>query len=45
MKRICVSCGSSPGSRTEYRVAAEEMADELARRSIGLVYGPVFEAR
>jgi uncharacterized protein (TIGR00730 family) len=39
MKRICVFCGSSEGSRPEYRVAAEEMTSELVRRSIGLVYG------
>jgi uncharacterized protein (TIGR00730 family) len=39
MKRICVFCGSSEGSRPEYRVAAGEMAAELVRRNIGLVYG------
>jgi predicted Rossmann-fold nucleotide-binding protein len=39
MKRICVFCGSSQGSRPEYRAAAEEMAAELVRRNIGLVYG------
>ena len=39
MKRICVFCGSSPGSRPEYRHAAQEMAAELVRRNIGLVYG------
>jgi uncharacterized protein (TIGR00730 family) len=39
MKRICVFCGSSQGSRTEYRTAAVEMAAELVRRNIGLVYG------
>ncbi len=39
MKRICVFCGSSPGSRTEYCAAAEEMGRELVRRNIGLVYG------
>ena len=39
MKRICVFCGSSPGSRPEYRRAAQEMAAELVRRNIGLVYG------
>jgi uncharacterized protein (TIGR00730 family) len=39
MKRICVFCGSSQGSRPEYRAAAEEMAVELVRRKIGLVYG------
>jgi len=39
MKRICVFCGSSEGSRPEYRAAAEEMGAELVRRNIGLVYG------
>ena len=39
MKRICVFCGSSQGSRPEYRAAAEEMSGELVRRNIGLVYG------
>jgi uncharacterized protein (TIGR00730 family) len=39
MRRICIFCASSPGSRPEYRVAAEEMAAELVRRNIGLVYG------
>jgi uncharacterized protein (TIGR00730 family) len=39
MKRICVFCGSSQGSRSEYRVAAEELGAELVRRKIGLVYG------
>ncbi len=39
MKRICVFCGSSSGTRPEYRAAAEELGAELVRRSIGLVYG------
>jgi uncharacterized protein (TIGR00730 family) len=39
MKRICVFCGSSQGIRPEYRDAAEELAGELVRRKIGLVYG------
>lgn len=39
MKRICVFCGSSPGSRPEYRRAAQDMAAELVQRNIGLVYG------
>jgi len=39
MKRICVFCGSSSGSRPEYRAAAEELGAELARSNIGLVYG------
>lgn len=39
MKRICVFCGSSAGSRLEYRAAAGELGTELVRRRIGLVYG------
>lgn len=39
MKRICVFCGSSAGSRPEFRAGAEELGAELARRNIGLVYG------
>ena len=39
MKRICAFCGSTQGSRPESRTAAEEMAAELVRRNIGLVYG------
>jgi uncharacterized protein (TIGR00730 family) len=39
MRRICVFCGSSSGSRPEYRTATEELGAELVRREIGLVYG------
>ncbi len=39
MRRFCVFCGSSPGSRPEYRAAAEEVGVELVRSNIGLVYG------
>jgi uncharacterized protein (TIGR00730 family) len=39
MKRICVFCGSSGGSRPAYAAAAEELGRELVRRNIGLVYG------
>jgi uncharacterized protein (TIGR00730 family) len=39
MRRICVFCGSSSGSRPEYGAAAEELGAELVRRTIGLVYG------
>src|SRR5215475_12625623 len=39
MKRICVFCGSSSGSRPEFRVCAEELGTELIRRKIGLIYG------
>jgi uncharacterized protein (TIGR00730 family) len=39
MRRLCVFCGSSMGSRPEYAAAAHALAGELARRGIGLVYG------
>ena len=39
MKRICVFCGSSSGSRPEYRACADELGTDLARRNIVLVYG------
>lgn len=39
MKRICVFCGSSAGSRPEYGKAANDLARALTARSIGLVYG------
>lgn len=39
MKRLCVFCGSSIGSRDVYRDAAQALGTELARRSMGLVYG------
>lgn len=39
VKRLCVYCGSSVGSREEYAHAARELAATLANRGIGLVYG------
>lgn len=39
MKRICVYCGSNNGSRPAYAVAARDLADELVRQNIELVYG------
>lgn len=39
MQRICVFCGSSPGRDPTYTDAARALADVLARRGIGLVYG------
>ena len=39
MKRVCVYCGSSPGGRPEYAVAARECGELLAARGIALVYG------
>jgi uncharacterized protein (TIGR00730 family) len=39
MKRLCVFCGSSSGSRPEYLAAAREMGRILGEEGIGLVYG------
>jgi uncharacterized protein (TIGR00730 family) len=39
MKRVCVFCGSSRGSRPEYAEAARELAGLLAQAGLGLVYG------
>jgi uncharacterized protein (TIGR00730 family) len=37
--RVAVFCGSSTGSRPEYRSATEQLAEALCARQIGLVYG------
>ncbi|KAF8057778.1 LOG7 [Scenedesmus sp. PABB004] len=39
LKRICVFCGSSVGSRPAYAAAARQLADAMVSREIGLVYG------
>ena len=39
MKRICVFCGSSPGAKPEYVLAARQVGALLAQRKIGLVFG------
>ena len=39
MKRICVYCGSSSGSRSEYLETATCLGQCLADRGIGIVYG------
>jgi len=39
MKRLCIYCGSSPGSRPEYAAAALACGRTLAERGIGIVYG------
>ncbi len=39
MRSVCVYCGSSPGSRDDYRTAAEALADQLVAQGLGLVYG------
>jgi uncharacterized protein (TIGR00730 family) len=37
--RLCIFCGSSPGARDDYANATTELAQLLARRGIGVVYG------
>jgi uncharacterized protein (TIGR00730 family) len=39
MKRLCVYCGSRPGSQPDYTEAAENLARVLVRRNIEVVYG------
>jgi uncharacterized protein (TIGR00730 family) len=39
MKRVCVFCGSSTGTRPVFREAAYRMGHAIARRGLGLVYG------
>ena len=39
MKRICVYCGSRPGSQPDYTKAAETLARALVKRNIEVVYG------
>jgi uncharacterized protein (TIGR00730 family) len=39
MNRICVFCGTNPGSRPEYGAAARELGQILAQQGIELVYG------
>ncbi len=39
MQRICVYCGSSPGKNAVYSAIAEQLAAELVKHNVGLVYG------
>jgi uncharacterized protein (TIGR00730 family) len=39
MRRVCVFCGSRPGSRSDYGAAARELGGAIARSGLGLVYG------
>jgi uncharacterized protein (TIGR00730 family) len=39
VKRLCVFAGSSSGARSAYAAAARDLAGELVRRGLGLVYG------
>ncbi|KAG6419695.1 hypothetical protein SASPL_116204 [Salvia splendens] len=37
--RICVFCGSSPGKKPNYQLAAVQLGKEMVERNIDLVYG------
>jgi uncharacterized protein (TIGR00730 family) len=39
LQRVCIFCGSSTGVRAEYRAAAEDVAIQLAKRNVGIVFG------
>jgi len=39
LRRVCVYCGSSPGSRPAFAVAAASVGRMLAGQGIGVVYG------
>jgi uncharacterized protein (TIGR00730 family) len=39
LRRVCVYCGSSPGNRAAFAVAAAGLGQLLAREGIGVVYG------
>jgi uncharacterized protein (TIGR00730 family) len=39
VKRVCVYCGSSPGTNPEYKRIASELGSLLAEAKIDLVYG------
>jgi uncharacterized protein (TIGR00730 family) len=39
MRRLCVYAGSNTGARAEYAAAAAALAEEMAARGIGLVFG------
>ena len=39
LNRICVFCGTNPGSRPEYGAAARQLGQVLAEQDIELVYG------
>ena len=39
IKKICVYCGSSPGKKPAYSLAAQSLAKAMCERGIGLVYG------
>jgi hypothetical protein len=39
VRRVCVFCGSSPGTDPSFAAVVDELGRELARRELGLVFG------
>ena len=39
MKRVCIFCGSSPGIRKSYALAATQLAEILVASGLAIVYG------
>lgn len=39
LRRVCVFCGSAPGTRPEYLELARRTGEGLAREGVGVVYG------
>ena len=39
MKSVCVFCGSSPGARDAYALAAQTFGRLIAERGLTLIYG------
>lgn len=39
MRRLCVFCGSSQGTRAEFKATARRLGELLVERNVGLVFG------
>lgn len=39
MRRLCVFCGSSQGTRAEFKASARRLGELLVERNVGLVFG------
>lgn len=39
MRRLCVFCGSSQGTRPEFKASARRLGELLVERNVGLVFG------
>ncbi|MFT3765505.1 MAG: TIGR00730 family Rossman fold protein [Minicystis sp.] len=39
MRNVCIFCGAHPGARPAYALTAQRLAEAMAARGLGLVYG------